>query len=262
MSRIETTFKEIKMQQRAALITYIAAGDPDTELSGRILAGLAEAGADIIELGMPFTDPVADGPTIQAASLRALEAGMSLKETLQMVRYFRTQNNKTPLVLMGYFNPVYRYGCEKFVRDAAEAGVDGLIIVDLPPEEDGDLRPYSEKAGIDMIRLVTPVTSEDRLAVLTQKATGFLYYVSITGVTGTTSADKSTVREHIQQIKTKTNLPIAVGFGIKSPQDVKDFAAFADAVVVGSSLVQEIEVNAAASYERIMEKVGCLRAAL
>ncbi len=262
MSRLQTTFQSLQRKNRSALITYIAAGDPDQAVSQDILNGLADAGADIIELGMPFTDPMADGPTIQAATQRALAGGMTMTNTLEMVRNFRVQNNETPIVLMGYFNPVYRYGCEDFIRDARDAGVDGLIIVDLPPEEDAELAVHAKAADIDMIRLVTPVTEDDRLATVIENASGFLYYVSITGVTGTASADTQAVSAHIRHIKTKTDLPIAVGFGIKTPEDAAAFKDAADAIVVGSALVSEIEDHAHGAKPRIYEKVGALRGAL
>lgn len=258
MNRIQTTFQTIKDQNRTALVTYIAAGDPDLEISQGILDGLAEAGADIIELGMPFTDPMADGPTIQAATQRALKSGTTLINTLEMVRDFRTNNTSTPLILMGYFNPVYKYGCEKFISDASAAGVDGLIIVDLPPEEDAELSVHARKAGIDLIRLVTPVTEDNRLQTVISNASGFLYYVSITGVTGTASADTEAVNTHINHIKTMTDLPVAVGFGIKTPDDAKSFKGAADGIVVGSALVAEIEQNPETAKDKILQKVRAL----
>lgn len=262
MSRIAKTFETIKAENRAALITYIAAGDPNVEVSTDIFQALPDAGADIIELGMPFTDPMADGPTIQAATVRALDAGMTMIKTLKMVEEFRTKNQDTPIILMGYFNPIYVYGCEKFIQDAAKAGVDGLIIVDLPPEEDHELTPFAKEAGIDFIRLITPVTEDERLETLLSTASGFLYYVSITGVTGSQSANVSDVCAHIEKIKEKTNLPIAVGFGIKSPEDAQQFSTFADGVVVGSALVSEIEADAKSPSQAIMTKVANLRQAM
>ncbi len=262
MSRIEKRFIQIKSEGRAALVTYIAAGDPDTQTCTDILNALPDAGADLIELGMPFTDPMADGPTIQAATQRALKAGMTLSKTLDIVKNFREKNTDTPLILMGYFNPVYVYGCEKFIKDAAAAGVDGLIIVDLPPEEDHELIPFAKSEGIDFIRLITPVTKDARLDVLLNGASGFLYYVSITGVTGSASADHSEVSKHIAEIKQKTDLPIAVGFGIQTPDDAKEFAAFADGVVVGSALIKEIEKNPTNPAPTLLDKVSALREAV
>ena len=236
MNRIDVTFQKL---QRPALITFITAGDPDIKKSQSILDLLPASGADIIELGMPFTDPMADGPTIQAAALRALDAGANMKTTLQMVRDFRVKNETTPIVLMGYANPVYQYGLQDFVGDASDAGVDGLIIVDLPPEEDDALYVLSKAANIHLIKLVTPTTSDDRLKTVLPKASGFLYYVSITGITGAASADVTAVKNHVESIRKATDLPLAIGFGIKGPDDVRQFAAFADAVVVGSAIVNE-----------------------
>lgn len=237
MNRIEKTFKSLS---RAALVTFITAGDPDTASSLAALKSLPAAGADIIELGMPFTDPMADGPAIQHASERALEAGANMIQTLDMVRDFRKENEHTPLVLMGYINPIFIYGIEKFTHDAAKAGVDGLIIVDLPPEEDEALRAAAKTSGVDLIRLITPTTDEARLDKLLDGASGFLYYVSITGVTGAAKADVSTIKPHIKAIKSKTDLPIAIGFGIKTPEDVATMAKIADGVVVGSAIVQNM----------------------
>lgn len=240
MSRIEKTFEKLKPLNRTALVTFIMAGDPDMERSLEVLKGMPDAGADIIEVGMPFTDPAADGLTIQKAGQRALKAGMTLSKTLQMIRDFREGNNETPIILMGYANPLYAYGLEKFSHDAAEAGVDGLIIVDLPPEEDGPLREHTTKNGIDMIRLVTPTTDEKRLIKVLDGASGFLYYVSITGVTGTAKADLDSIKPHIDEIKSKTDLPVAIGFGIKTPDDAEAMSALSDAVVVGSAIVAKV----------------------
>lgn len=237
-NRIDTTFKNLKRQ---ALITFITAGDPSIAHSLEVLKSLPAAGADIIELGMPFTDPMADGPTIQASALRALEAGASMKTTLQMVRDFRKENTTTPIVLMGYANPVYQYGMQDFVTDAADAGVDGFIIVDLPPEEDDALYVLCQVSGLHLIKLVTPTTSEERLKAVLPKASGFLYYVSITGITGSASADIPAVKKHVESIRKHTNLPVAAGFGIKSPEDVAAFKGAVDAVVVGSAIVQRIQ---------------------
>jgi tryptophan synthase alpha chain len=253
-NRIDTTFQNLK---RPALITFVTAGDPDLKKSLEVLKSLPGAGADIIELGMPFTDPMADGPTIQASSLRALASGASMKTTLQMVRDFRETNTTTPIVLMGYANPVYQYGMQDFVTDAVDAGVDGFIIVDLPPEEDDALYVLCQAANLHLIKLVTPTTSEDRLKAVLPKASGFLYYVSITGITGAASADMAAVEKHVKSIRKHTNLPVAAGFGIKTPQDVAAFARTMDAVVVGSAIVQRIQAaNDVTSF------VQSLRAAL
>lgn len=241
MSRISETFEALKVQGRKALVTFIMAGDPDPETAQNIFEMLPEAGADIIEIGMPFTDPAADGVTIQKSGLRALKAGMTLKKTLEMVKKFRSKNSSTPIVLMGYVNPVFSYGYEKFAQDAKSAGVDGLIIVDLPPEEDEILRQYADRFEIDMIRLITPTTDEARLSVVLEGAGGFLYYVSITGVTGTKAANPAELKPHLDIIRSKTNLPIAVGFGIKTPKDAQEMSLLGDAVVVGSAIINKIE---------------------
>lgn len=243
MSRIAQKFETLKSENRKGLVTFITAGDPDTQKSAAILDILAQSGADFIEIGMPFTDPMADGPAIQASSLRALGNGMDMHKTLKMVQQFREQDQETPIILMGYFNPVYAYGIDKFVQDSKHAGVDGLIIVDLPPEEDEELRIPAQKAGLDFIKLLTPTTDERRLSKVLESASGFLYYVSITGVTGTKSADIGAVEAHINTIRKHTDLPIAIGFGIKTPQDAGTMSKIADAVVVGSAIVQNIEQN-------------------
>lgn len=264
MSRLETKFKALAEQNRKALVTFIMAGDPDAERSLNVLKALPEAGADVIELGMPFTDPAADGLTIQLAGQRALESGMTLRKTLQMVRDFREGNDTTPIVFMGYANPIFSYGFDAFAKDAAEAGVDGLIIVDLPPEEDQDLRAAANGNGIDMIRLITPTTTGARLDKVLDGASGFLYYVSITGVTGTAKADVSALKPHIDEIKSKTDLPLAIGFGIKTPEDAKAMAAIGDAVVVGSSIVDKIKDIAedGAGQADVSDYVGKLASAL
>ncbi|MBU6235935.1 MAG: tryptophan synthase subunit alpha [Alphaproteobacteria bacterium] len=256
-NRIDTVFAALKAQGRAALVTFITAGDPDVKKSLEVLKSLPAAGADIIELGMPFTDPMADGPTIQASSLRALASGASMQTTLQMVRDFRTSNTTTPIVLMGYANPCFQYGFEKFAKDAAAAGADGLIIVDLPPEEDDALLEYTKPAGLHLIKLVTPTTTDARLKAILPKASGFLYYVSITGITGAASADIPAVKKHIESIRKHTDLPVAAGFGIKTPDDVAAFKSAVDAVVVGSAIVEKVSVANDA-----MEFVKTLRAAL
>lgn len=240
MSRIADTFAALK---RPALITFITAGDPDARRSLEILKSLPAAGADIIELGMPFTDPMADGPVIQAAGLRALDAGANMQQTLSMVQQFRKENSTTPIVLMGYANPILQYGNEKFCADSAKAGVDGLIIVDLPPEESDELETAAKKNGLDFIRLLTPTTDENRIPTVVKNASGFLYYVSVTGITGAAKADPESIRPHIEQIRKHTNLPIAIGFGIKTPEDAKALAKIGDGVVVGSSIVNTIAEN-------------------
>ncbi len=239
-NRIASRFARLTSEGRAGLVTFITAGDPDRESSLKLLEALPAAGADLIELGMPFSDPMANGPAIQAAGLRALKAGMTLAGVLALVRGFRARDAETPVILMGYYNPIYSYGNERFVREAAAAGVDGLIVVDLPPEEDAELRPLAEAAGIASIRLVAPTTGEARLATLLEDAGGFVYYVAITGITGTRSAVLGQVEAAIARLRAHTELPIAVGFGIKTPEDAAGFARFADAAVVGSSLVQVI----------------------
>jgi tryptophan synthase alpha chain len=240
MSRIEKTFASLN---RPALITFIMGGDPDAQTSLEILKALPAAGADIIEIGMPFTDPVADGPVIEAAGLRALAAGTTLHSILSMVHEFRSDDTTTPLVLMGYANPLYQYGLEKFVHDAQAAGVDGFIIVDLPPEEDHELRALAQKNEIDLIRLITPTTNAERLPVLLKGTSGFLYYVSVAGITGAAKADPVTIKPHIDAIRKLTNLPIAVGFGIRTPEDVAAMGQIADAVVVGSAIVDKVRIS-------------------
>ena len=238
MSRIEKKFKSL---DRPALVNFITAGDPDHQTSLEAFKALAGAGADIIELGMPFTDPTADGSAIQKASERALAAGTNMKQTLSMVRDFRAEDQETPIVLMGYYNPIFAYGLEAFSKDASEAGVDGLIIVDLPPEEDAPMQAALKGQDIDLIRLITPVTDKARLTTLLQGASGFLYYVSITGVTGTASADINALTPHVQEIKSQTDLPVVIGFGIKTPEDVKEMAQIGDGVVVGSAIVNILQ---------------------
>ncbi|MCB9983739.1 MAG: tryptophan synthase subunit alpha [Rhodospirillales bacterium] len=257
MSRIEATFKALN---RPALITFIMAGDPDVQTSMDVLKALPDAGADIIELGMPFSDPMADGPTIQLAGQRALKAGANMHRTLQMVRNFRAENTQTPLVLMGYYNPILQYGVEKFMNEAAEAGVDGLIIVDLPPEEASEAQTLAKAKGLDIIRLLTPTTTEERLPKILEGASGFLYYVSITGVTGAAQADLNKIKPHIEQIKTHTDLPIAIGFGIKTPADAAEMAAVGDAIVVGSSIVQTIAEGQSAGA--VSQQVSALAKAI
>jgi tryptophan synthase alpha chain len=238
--RLETTFNSLKQQGKKAFIPFISAGDPSYDTSLKLLKLLPDCGADIIELGVPFSDPMADGASVQRSSLRALKSGQTLIKTLQMVREFRKYNQHTPLILMGYYNPVYIYGSSQFLNDALEAGVDGLIMVDLPPEEDNELCIEAIEKNIDFIRLITPTTHDDRLKTVLNRASGFLYYISITGVTGTKTANLDLVTKAIQHIKTQTTLPIGVGFGIKTPEDAKNFAQIADAVIVGSAIVDKI----------------------
>jgi tryptophan synthase alpha chain len=240
MTRIDKKFTELKRQGRAGLVTFITAGDPDYDTSLAILKGLPDAGADIIEIGMPFSDPMADGPAIQASSLRALKAGQTMKKTLSMVREFRVKDDTTPIVLMGYYNPIYVYPVDRFVADAVEAGTDGLIVVDLPPEEDEELRPAAIAAGMNVIRLATPTTDAKRLPAVLSNTSGFVYYVSIAGITGTAAPDIHSVEAHVRWIKGNTSLPIAVGFGVKTEDQVSAFASVAEGVVVGSALVSAL----------------------
>jgi tryptophan synthase alpha chain len=236
-TRIDARFAELKREGRSAFVTFLMAGDPDPDTSLQIIKAMPKAGADIIEIGMPFTDPMADGPSIQAAGLRALKAGMTLKKTLALVRAFREGDNTTPLVLMGYYNPIYIYGVDKFLADAKSAGVDGLIIVDLPPEEDTELCLPALKAGLNFIRLATPTTDDKRLPAVLANTSGFVYYVSITGITGAASADSKAVGEAVARIKRHTGLPVCVGFGIRTPEAAQAIAARANGAVVGTALV-------------------------
>ena len=239
-TRLSRRFAALRAERRAGLVTFLTAGDPDGETAWEILSGLSEAGADVIELGMPFSDPMADGPAIQASSLRALKAGQTLKKTIAMVARFRKTDRDTPIVLMGYFNPIYSHGVEKFLKDARAAGVDGLIVVDTPIEEEDELCEPARAAGLDFIQLVAPTTGDARLPKVLARASGFVYYVSITGITGTRSADASDVAGAIQRIRRHTQLPIAVGFGIKTPAQAAAIARSADAAVVGSALVSAV----------------------
>jgi tryptophan synthase alpha chain len=239
-TRIDARFAQLKKEGRSAFVTFLMAGDPDPETSLQIIKAMPQAGADIIEIGMPFTDPMADGPSIQAAGLRALKAGMTLKKTLAMVRAFREGDNATPLVLMGYYNPIYIYGVDKFLVDAKSAGVDGLIIVDLPPEEDTELCMPALKAGLNFIRLATPTTDDKRLPAVLANTSGFVYYVSITGITGAAAADSSAVGEAVARIKRHTSLPVCVGFGIRTPEAARAIAERASGAVVGTALVDAL----------------------
>jgi tryptophan synthase alpha chain len=263
--RIRARFRALKTAGRGGLVTFITAGDPDRETSSRILRGLPAAGADLIELGMPFTDPMADGPAIQASSQRALKAGIKLREILDMVGAFREGEADTPVILMGYYNPIYNYGVERFLADAKAAGVDGLIVVDLPPEEDQELCLPALAAGVNFIRLATPTTDDARLPKVLANTSGFVYYVSIMGITGTRSAAGVEVRSAVERLKRHTDLPIAVGFGIKTPEQAAETAAVADAAVVGSALVEQVRTHLDADgrakpelVERVLESVGAL----
>ena len=240
-TRIDARFNALKAQNRAALVTFLMAGDPDPETSQALISALPAAGADVIEIGIPFTDPMADGPAIQAAGLRALKAGMTLRKTLALVKDFRTTDNNTPIVLMGYFNPIYVYGVPAFVRDAKQAGVDGLIVVDLPPEEDQELCLPAREAGLNFIRLATPTTDQRRLPRVLENTSGFVYYVSLTGITGAALADYAGVSEAVKRIKQHSSLPIVVGFGVKSADNAAQLAADADGVVVGSALINALK---------------------
>jgi tryptophan synthase alpha chain len=242
-TRIDSRFAELKNQGRSAFITFLMAGDPDPATSLAIVKALPAAGADIIEIGMPFTDPMADGPAIQAAGLRALKAGMTLKKTLAMVREFRKGDSKTPIVLMGYYNPIYIYGVDRFLADAKSAGVDGLIIVDLPPEEDTELCIPAMQAGLNFIRLATPTTDDKRLPAVLANTSGFVYYVSITGITGAAAADSAAVANAVARIKRHTKLPVCVGFGIRTPEAARAIAQKADGAVVGTALVDALRAT-------------------
>jgi tryptophan synthase alpha chain len=243
MSRIERRFAALRTEGRAGLITYLTAGDPDLETSARLFGGLAAAGADLIEIGMPFSDPMADGPVIQDAGQRALRQGMTLRRTLALVGELRRAEEAIPIVLMGYFNPIYRYGPESFAQDAAAAGVDGVIVVDLPPEEDAELTEPGRVAGLDFVRLATPTSDEHRLPRIVEHATGFIYYVAVSGITGTRSADAANIAAAVTRLRRFTPLPIAVGFGIRTPQQAAEVARAADAAVVGTALVQRLALN-------------------
>jgi len=242
-TRIDTRFAELKKQGRSAFVTFVMCGDPDLATSLAIIKALPKAGADIIEIGMPFTDPMADGPAIQAAGLRALKAGTTLKKTLDVVRDFRSEDATTPIVLMGYYNPIYIYGVDKFLSDAKSAGVDGLIIVDLPPEEDTELCLPAMKAGLNFIRLATPTTDDKRLPAVLANTSGFVYYVSITGITGSASADTAQVSSAVARIKRHTDLPVCVGFGIRTPDAARGIAQAADGAVVGSALIDALKAT-------------------
>ena len=268
-TRIDKKFAELKRERRAGLVAFITAGDPDHDTSLAVLKGLPGAGADIIELGMPFSDPMADGPAIQASSQRALRAGQTMRKTLAMVSAFRAADDTTPIVLMGYYNPIYVYPVDRFIADAAKAGVDGLIVVDMPPEEDAELRPQASEAGLNFIRLATPTTDAKRLPAVLANTSGFVYYVSIAGITGTKAPDLADVKGHVGRIKAQTSLPVAVGFGVKTEEQVSAIGGIADAVVVGSALVGAIAQSldgegraTNATKAQVLGLVGRLAAAL
>lgn len=243
MNRLDQIFADLQKQGKKALITFVMAGDPDADTSLDLLHKMVEGGADIIEIGMPFSDPMADGPAIQAAGLRALNSGMTLEGVFALVQQFRSKNKTTPLVLMGYINPILKFGIDEFSSKSNELQIDGLIVVDLPPEEAGEILPKVQQNNIALIRLIAPTTDANRLPKILAGARGFLYYVSIMGITGTKSADADAVAAHIAKIRAATDLPIAVGFGIKTSEDAAKFAKIADGVVVGSAIVQNIEQN-------------------
>lgn len=240
MSRISNTFNSLKKTNRKALVAFVMAGDPGIKTSAAILQELVKNGADIVEIGMPFSEPMADGKAIQAAGIRALEGGTTLAHILELVREFRKSNDTTPIVLMGYINPIFHMGMQKFCTEAKSAGVDGLIIVDMPPEEEEDLTTYSKQCGIDFIRLIAPTSKGARLKSLAESSSGFIYYVSVAGTTGGKSADISTITPHLAELKSLTDLPICIGFGIRTAEHVKSLAPLADGVVVGSALVETI----------------------
>ena len=239
-TRIDRRFAELKSQGRAALVTFVTAGDPDYDTSLKIIKGLPKAGADIIELGVPFTDPMADGPVIQAGGLRALANGQTLKKTLKMVKEFRLSDDVTPIVLMGYYNPIYVYGVDKFLIDAKKAGADGLIVVDLPPEEDDELCLPAMKAGMNFIRLATPTTDDERAPKVFENTSGFVYYVSVLGITGSKAPDLKSVKANVNRLRKHTALPICVGFGVKTAEQARMITKDADGVVVGSALVSAV----------------------
>ena len=259
MSRISARFAALREEGRAGLVTYLTAGDPDPATSATLFAGLAAAGADLIEIGMPFSDPMADGPAIQEAGQRALKQRMNLRRTLALVQELRRADDATPIVLMGYYNPIYRYGPEPFARDAVSAGVDGVIVVDLPPEEDAELTRPAHAASLDLIRLATPTSDEQRLPLIVERASGFLYYVAIAGITGTRSADSAEVAAAVVRLRRFTPLPVAVGFGIRTPEQAAQVARAADAAVVGTALVQRLALNLNPDYSA---KPGLVEAVL
>jgi len=257
-TRIDTRFADLSRQNRAALVTFVMAGDPDLETSLEILKALPTAGADLVELGMPFTDPMADGPAIQAAGLRALKAGTTLNKTLALVAEFRKTDQTTPLVLMGYYNPIYVHGVEKFLAEAKAAGVDGLIVVDLPPEEDSELCLPALAAGLAFIRLATPTTDAGRLPAVLANTSGFVYYVSITGITGAAAPEAGEVAAAVARLKQHTDLPVAVGFGVKNAASASAIASVADGVVVGSALVEAVRLSLDAQGQATAKTVSAV----
>jgi len=264
-ARIDARFAALKAEGRAAFVGYVMAGDPDAAVALSILKGLPAAGADLIELGFPFSDPMAEGPPIQRAAQRALAGGMTLKGALDLVRGFRAGDQTTPLILMGYMNPLVTWGVGAFARDAAEAGVDGLIVVDCPPEEAGPLADALDAAGVSLIRLATPTTDDARLKVVVRRTSGFVYYVSVAGVTGVKEADAATVAPHVERVRKASGLPVAVGFGIKTPERASAIARVADAVVVGSALVDEVAEALKMNEDvtaRVLSKVNSLSKAV
>jgi tryptophan synthase alpha chain len=262
--RIARRFEALKAAGRGGLVTFVTAGDPDPDTSLQLIAGLPTAGADLIEIGMPFSDPMADGPAIQASSLRALKAGMTLRKTLELVREFRAGDRDTPIILMGYYNPIYQYGVDRFLADFKAAGADGLIVVDLPPEEDEELCLPALNCGVNFIRLATPTTDDKRLPAVLNHTSGFVYYVSITGITGTRSAADADVTAAVRRLKRHTGLPVAVGFGIKTPEQAAAITRVADAAVVGSALVTRVaeRVNAQGKAKELVEDVLTLVSSL
>lgn len=268
-TRIDRRFAALRKEGRAALVTFVTAGDPDYQTSLKILTSLPEAGADVIEVGMPFSDPMADGPPIQASALRALKAGQNMIKTLQLVRDFRKTDADTPIVLMGYYNPIYVYGNQRFLDDAVAAGVDGLIVVDVPPEADEELCLPAIERGLNFIRLATPTTDDKRLPAVLRNTSGFVYYVSITGITGAGSAVATDVGRQVARIKKKTDLPVAIGFGVKTPEQARELAGYGDGVVVGSALVNKIKDSldtdgraTSSTADGVLQLVRSLRGAL
>ena len=258
MTRIDDTFARLRSQGKKAFVSYIMAGDPDVATSLAVMRGLPGAGVDIIELGLPFTDPMADGPTIQLAGQRALEGGMTVDATLQMVRDFRAGDSATPIVLMGYYNPIYARGVDLFLQQAVQAGIDGLIVVDLPPEEDAELCIPAQAAGLNFIRLATPTTDARRLPMVLRNTSGFVYYVSITGITGAAAAQATDVAPEVARIKASTDLPVIVGFGISTPDQARAIASVADGCVVGSAIVKDI--GAGLPVAQVLANVAALAA--
>ncbi|MBT9247112.1 tryptophan synthase subunit alpha [Gemmobacter fulvus] len=258
MTRIDAKFAALKVEGKKAFVAYIMGGDPDVATSLAVMKGLPEAGVDVIELGMPFTDPMADGPTIQLAGQRALEGGMTMDKVLAMATEFRKGDDRTPIVLMGYYNPIYARGVDRFLAEAQAAGIDGLIVVDLPPEEDSELCLPAQAAGLNFIRLATPTTDDARLPKVLQNTSGFVYYVSITGITGAAAAKAADVAPEVQRIKAQTDLPIIVGFGITTPDNARDIAGIADGCVVGSAIVKDI--GAGKPVAEVLANVAALAA--